>query len=86
MGERKERMISLGLSVSFYGGRGLGSDGKIWEQRIGVKGVYLDIGPFTFFDGCTSIVCACGLGDVAFAGRHWDVWGWEGEYGKGGKG
>lgn len=33
---------------------------------------YLDISPLAFLDGRAPIVCACGLGDVAFAGRHWD--------------
>lgn len=39
------------------------------------EGEVLDVGAFALFDGCTTIVCACGLGDVAFAGRHWDVFG-----------
>ena len=40
-------------------------------------GQYLDVSPLAFFDGCAPIVCACGLGDVTFAGRHWDGFGWE---------
>ena len=48
----------------------MGKWGEELVAAIGVKGAYLDVGPFAFFDGCTAVVCACGLGDVAFAGRH----------------
>ena len=45
---------------------------EVLEVKIG-RYRYLDVRPFAFFNGRTSsIICAGGLGDVAFAGRHWD--------------
>lgn len=57
----------------------LGGGGGRWVGEVGRRGtvVYFDVDAIAFFCGGAAVV-GCYLGDVAFARRHSERWGWVG--------